>query len=192
MWDRAGPGGPRRTGSSRSPPRTPRADSGRAPPHAAGAGRPAGPAPGSLASGVAPRAHSPSAPPPRLPQGLPRTYCSLCNETPGEDAITGWPRPAGRRTASGLPAPSLRAPARAASARENGRRLMTTRSLAAPGSRLLRPAEARPPLPRRAPTYLTPLLRLCDAEALPFFLQRSRLAPHLTSVCHMLPGNCSL
>lgn len=51
MWDRAGPGGPRHTGSSRSPHQAPRADSGRAPPHAAGAGRPAGPAPGSLASG---------------------------------------------------------------------------------------------------------------------------------------------
>lgn len=95
----------------------------------------------------------------------------------------------GRPAASSPLVPALRAPARAASARENGRRLMTTRNPAAfcdSG-----PPAARSPLPRRAPAYLTPLLRLCDAEALPFFLQRSRLAPHLTSACPILSGTCS-
>lgn len=98
--------------------------------------------------------------------------------TPGRDTITGWPRAPGRRAATSPPAPGL--PARTRAASENGRRLMTTRSPAA-----LRDAA------RRAPAYLNQLLLLCDAQALPFFLQRSRLAPHLTSVRRMLSGTCS-
>ena len=148
--------------------RSPRADSGRAPPHAAGAGHPAGPARRRLASG-------PSEPPGPLAVHthllLLRGGClgdfrghsaPSANETPGEDAITGGPRPPGRRNASGPPAPALRAPARAASARENGRRLMTTRSLAALGGHCSPPRPSRPsrtaPLPTlpRLPDSATP------------------------------------
>lgn len=159
------------------------------------------PPPGRVPAATAPwpatRAHSPSAPPRRLPRGLPQTYCSPYGreaEKRSDYRVAEAARPPRRRrpARSRLP-PAPRAPARAASAPENGRRLMTTGRPGAHGGRPpLRPAAAPPFFPRRALAYLTPLLQFCDAQALPSCLQRSRLAPNLTSVCLMLPGNCSL
>lgn len=133
---------------------------------------------------------------------LPLTFCSSAEAASGTSADILLPlqtRHWGKKRLSGgrgcpatsnPPVPARRAPARAASAREDGRRFMTTRSSAALGDS--GPPATRASLPRRAPAYLTPLLRLSDAEALPFFLQRSRLAPRLISVRRLLSGTCSL
>lgn len=101
-------------------------------------------------------ARSPSAPPPTLPRGLPRTWCSFCRRDAGRGLITGW---------QGLPLPSACPAAR----RAGGCRLVTTRL---PGSRLPWLPQPRPArLPRRALTYLSPRLRPCDAQALPLSLK---------------------
>lgn len=165
---------------------------GRAPPLMVGAGRrqtrPGHRPPWAFwAPGSAPRAHSPSAPPRRLPRGLPRTSCSLCGRDTGKRSdyrVAEAARPL-RRLRPADPVPQ--APTRAASARKNGRHLMTTRSPAAPAGQPLRPATPPPRRPSR--TAPVPTLPRFSGSATPkhFLLSFKGRGSRLTS---LPPANC--
>lgn len=181
-WERAGPGRRRSTGSSRSPLQALRAHSGRAS--------------GTRREQAARQARAPATSPLGLPSRRRRSQCTLTHllllrggclrDFRGHSAPSATRRrekmrfPGGRGRPAAAP-PQARPPPLSERPRKwpapyddtEPRRAQPPATAASPG---------RPPLPRRAPTYLTPLLRLCDTEALPLFLQRSRLAPHLTSV----------
>lgn len=133
--------------------------------------------------------HSPSAPPRRLPRGLPRTYCSLCRRDAGKRCNYRWPRPP---AAAGPPAPL--------SERPPGRLRLRPRQWPAPYDDTERRAARRPPPeprarrrprpPRPKPTW--PRRSARDARALPLPVQGSRLAPrsHPSARCFLGLGVC--
>lgn len=117
--------------------------------------------------------HSPSAPPRRLPRGLPRTYCSLCRRDAGKRCNYRWPRPP---AAAGPPAPfSERPPGR-----------LRPRQWPAPyddtelrGARRPPPeprACRRPPSPRPSPPGPAARLAMPEHFLSPFKGRGSRLA----------------
>ena len=103
------------------------------------------------------------------------------DKTPGREAITGWPRPPARRAASGPPRSPNARPGRLCPQKwpppYDDTQPRRARRAAATSARR----------PCRALTYLSPLLPLCDAQALPSFLQRSRLAltSHPSAECFL-------
>lgn len=132
------------------------------------------------------RAHSPSAPPRRLPRGRPRTYCSLCRRDAGERCDYRGPRPPGRLRPARPRPPSAR-PGRL----RPRKRPPPCDDTESPDARRAATAtrRRRPPLPRRAAPLPT-FPRFSGSATPKHFLfsfkgRGSRLTSHPSAECFL-------